>query len=477
MDPSAPTNPDRLFSSEMPLELSSLDEFTQKTLFIHGLVIQFKEATETERLLPLFHAITRELSSFFETARRVMTYRVAVQAVRSPTKTESIEIAELRLQNKRIAHAQAIIQYVGSVVEQTLYRRENNYTSFSSQAYQWLSVSQPHRSAIIQFKHALSLLSTGNIYEAKETLTALSPLFPKEVKDGLLSTQELGLFVQRYDDAIQASLESANQEAVSLLDLVRSRPIMASLVDYLPSKDLRTLKRTLPNWEGLTENSFPVEYFLRRAERILQTPFFSLAYAPAICRNLDRVAFYAVLRNGAEYDHLSERLRNLPSVIKLALLSVLRKDQGGLGDFLTKVPSGAGRRWLIPFVQQAVKKRRSWLELPEREENLFSFLVYLCPNDEEICEFALQNHGRALRWAGPEIKRNERLVSIAVQQDGMAIQDGAKSAQDNFDIAKTAVLKNPWAFPFISERLQANPEIRSLSKREFDLVVLDCKNS
>ena len=468
MDPLSPTSMGDPLSPKISSEISGVDEFTQKTLFLHDLATQFKAAKGADCLRPLFCAITEELSSLFETSLHVMNHRIASQASSSPTNKAAIEIAEMRLQHKRIAHATAIVQYIGSVVEKVLSRRESECKSFSLEAHRWLSISQPQSARTLQFTYALSLLSAGYASEAREILSALSPFFPKEVEESLPPNQGLVLFVRKYDNVLRASLALADQETKSLIDILQSSPIMASLVSHLSPPDVRTLRETIPNWNELTSESFPGEYFHNRAERILKTPYFSLAHAHPVCLDTYRVALYAVFRDGFQYDYVSEGQKRAPLVIKLAVLSILRDCRERLGEFLRKNPSNVGGIGLISFVHGASRKMRSWSELAMEEKNFFSFLIYLCPHDEGICEFSLQNHGKALRWAGAEIKRNERLVLIAVRQDGMAIQDADDEMRDRYAVAKAAVQKNPWAYGFISARLQARPELRKLSGRGSD---------
>ena len=209
MEPLPSINPDSLLSPKIPSELSGVDEFTQKTLLLHNLATQFKEAKEAESLCRLFLAMTNELSSIFETTLQVKNYRIAIQTALSPTDRSAMEIAELMLQHKRAAHAQTIIQYIGSVVEKVLSRRRDECKSFSTEACRWLCRIQPRRT--LQLKYAASLLSAGYVSEAREILSALSPFFPKEVAENLPPEQGLALFARKYGAQIRDSLALVDQ--------------------------------------------------------------------------------------------------------------------------------------------------------------------------------------------------------------------------------------------------------------------------
>ena len=84
----------------------------------------------------------------------------------------------------------------------------------------------------------------------------------------------------------------------------------------------------------------------------------------------------------------------------------------------------------------------------------------------------VQEDGMALRFASPELRRNEDLVLLAVQEDGMALQFASPELRSDRDIVLAAVRQNGDAYQFAMEPMTDYSEIRYTSLVQKDGMAL-----
>ena len=459
------------------------DLFTQKTCRIHGLLDRFQKAKTIEEVRRVFSRIVEGLSGLLDAALKDKLRRVEQWRDLAPAEAEAKERSESALLKQRSSRFQEIRSNAVSIVQKVLdryagprRRPHEAENAFAADAYRWLSVSSPRHSYTFRLNHALSLLSRGCLFEAAGILRELSPFLPEAIGAAMKALPPPDQLTDAHGARLEHLLRTNRKETSSSLaagelemlappvfsNLLRQRPILAALLQYLAPIDLQ---KAAPNWREITEGSLPREYLSARAGRILNTFYFSLAHGPAASCDIEEVAIYAMIRNGFEYGLLSEELRRTPLIIKLAILSILKIDQTKIDEFLEQVlepqsgePSAQnpefGKRSRLAFAREASQRLMICAKEMVREERIFDVLVRLAPFDEEICALAVQHVGLSLRFASSRIRNNLRIVSLAVLQNGLALEFAGDAIQDDPFVVESAVRQNGMAFKFAGAEMK-----------------------
>ena len=96
-------------------------------------------------------------------------------------------------------------------------------------------------------------------------------------------------------------------------------------------------------------------------------------------------------------------------------------------------------------------------------------LVNVGNEDKEVVLNAVQQYGRALKFASEELCNDKEVVLNAIQQDEWALAYVSKELQDDKEIALTALQNGSDVFIHVSPRLKQDQEVRKAAGLEPDI--------
>ena len=196
--------------------------------------------------------------------------------------------------------------------------------TFMRSAHGWLAELHDDRRIPLALRMAAFYVKQNDIEAAIKELEKLVPQFTEDLKREFQKLKEsptqtgLLLFQDHLQRATPQATPSLSEEAL------RQTPVMENILAHL--KDPRQLMQVSKTLKAAVQADLTEEQVEAYAKNILSAKGagFSLVTAPQICRQNRVIALNAMLKNGLEYQYLSEELKNDIGLVKIAYLSVLK---------------------------------------------------------------------------------------------------------------------------------------------------------
>ena len=225
----------------------------------------------------------------------------------------------------------------------------------------------------------------------------------------------------------------------------------------------------------------------------------NLEYASHRLKNNGEIVIEAVYIDGEALQYASKRLQNKKIIVKDAVLEngiafqyaspKLRYDENFIFElfttndrFLNKIQLAHGFQfvneclkrnkdfimkimevnyYIYPYISEDLKKDKDIYT--GKECQLFEYFPTDLKNDRDIVSIAISQNGMALQFASTDLQNDRDIVSFAISQNGMALQFASTDLQNDRDMVLIAISQNRMALQFASTDIQNDRDMVSIA--------------
>ena len=226
----------------------------------------------------------------------------------------------------------------------------------------------------------------------------------------------------------------------------------------------------------------------------------NLEYASHRLKNNGEIVVEAVYVDGKALQFASRRLQNKKIIVKDAVLNngiafqyatpKLRDDENFIFElfttnddmFLDKIQLARGFQfvnecfkrnkdfimkimevncYIYPYISEDLKKDKDIYT--GKECQLFQYFPTELKNDRDLVSIAISQNGMALQFASTDLQNDKDMVSFAISQNGMALKFASSDIQNQRDMVSFAISQNGMALQFASTDLQNDRDMVSFA--------------
>jgi hypothetical protein len=264
----------------------------------------------------------------------------------------------------------------------------------------------------------------------------------------------------------------------------------ACLISLLEPKRAIQLRRVCKCMQEVVDANLTDYQITQLSERLRKLSIerrFSLIDTPRFCRENQTFVEYAVRRNGLDYQHASEELKQNLFIIKTALTSTQFFAPKDLPTFLKSIgPTIAKRPDIQALVNStelySIPRKDRWTTLgfcaeltgfprPHREDKdiilntvVQNFMAFADASPElkankEVVLALVKSNGFTIQFASHELRADKEVVLAAVEQKGVTLAYASPELRDDKEVVLTAIRQDAMALHAASPKMRADKEV------------------